>query len=260
LMRAREGAASIHMTMIPMSDDAPRRRFVMPKSRGGQGTRPLPQPITLPGATRILIADGHEVVRCGLRTILEARAGWTVVAEAGDGKAAVVQAIQVRPDVAIVDTALPFLGGIEVARQIRARCPDTEVMALGVNDSELLARDLLQAGARAFLLKSEPTHSVVAAVEALSRHKAYFTGAFAKTLLDTYLSPNEHAPESPLSPRERVVVQLIAEGHSNKDIGAILCLSIKTIETHRASAMRKLAITSMAGLVRYAVRNRIVEP
>jgi DNA-binding NarL/FixJ family response regulator len=247
------------MTMIPISDYARPRRFVMPQARAGEGAAPVPRPIAVPCTTRILVADGHEVVRCGLRTVLESHAGWKVVAEAGDGKTAVVQAVQARPDVAIIDTSLPLLGGIEVARQIRGRCPDTEIMALGVNDSETLARDLLQAGARAFLLKSEPTHSVVAGVEALSRHKVYFTGAFARTLLETYLSPSERPADSPLSARERLVVKLIAEGHSNKEMSAILCLSIKTIETHRAAAMRKLGITSTAGVVRYAVRNQIVE-
>jgi DNA-binding NarL/FixJ family response regulator len=243
------------MTMTPMTDHARPRRFVMPQGRGGEDADPLAAPCT----TRILVADGHEVVRCGLRTILESHAGWKVVAEAGDGKSAIAEALRTSPDIAIIDASLPPVGGLEVARQICGRCPDTQVMAIAAHDTEPLARDLLQVGARALLLKSEPTHSVVAGVEALSRHKPYFTGAFASTLLEAYLSPNERPPESPLSPRERLVVQLIAEGHSNKNMSAILCLSVKTVETHRASAMRKLGITSTAGLVRYAVRNRIVE-
>lgn len=243
------------MTMIPLSDYARPQRFAMPQSRGRDDAEPLAVPCT----TRILIADGHEVVRCGLRTILEAHPGWKVVAEAGDGKSAVTGALRTSPDIAIIDTSLPAVGGVEVARQIRGRCPDIQIMAIAAHDSEPLARELLQVGARALLLKSEPTQSVVAGVEALSRHKPYFTGAFASTLLDAYLSPDERPPVSPLSPRERLVVQLIAEGHSNKDMSAVLCLSVKTVETHRASAMRKLGITSTAGLVRYAVRTQIVE-
>jgi DNA-binding NarL/FixJ family response regulator len=247
--------------MTPISDYARPRRFVMPNGQArAEPETQLPQANIHARTTRILIADHHEVVRCGLRCILETRAGWKIVAEAADGKTAIAQAIQVRPDVAIIDTSLPLLGASEVARQIRGRCPDTEVLALATNDTEALADDLLQAGVRAYLLKSDPSQSVLAAVEALSRHKPFFTGSVTRKLLQTFLSPQEHVAESPLSPRERVVVQLIAEGHSNREMSGILCLSIKTVETHRASAMRKLEIASTAGLVRYAVRNGLVEP
>jgi DNA-binding NarL/FixJ family response regulator len=210
-------------------------------------------------ATRILVADDHEVVRCGLRTILEARPGWTVVAEASDHKAAIAQAIETRPDVAIVDATLPVIGGIEVTRQIRARCPKTEVLALAVRDSDGLGPEFMHAGAHGYLLKSDPQKNVIAAVEALADRKAFFTGSFSKTLLDTFLSGNQRGSEPLLSPRERLVVQLIAEGHSNREMSAILCLSVKTVETHRAAAMRKLEVTSTAALVRYAVRSGLVE-
>jgi DNA-binding NarL/FixJ family response regulator len=209
--------------------------------------------------TRILVADDHEVVRCGLRTILETRPGWTVVAEASDHKSAIAQAIETRPDVAIVDATLPVIGGIEVTRQIRARCPKTEVLALAVRDSDGLGPEFMHAGAHGYLLKSDPQKNVVAAVEALAERKAFFTGSVSKTLLDTFLSGNQRGSEPLLSPRERLVVQLIAEGHSNKEMSAILCLSVKTIESHRAAAMRKLEVTSTAGLVRYAVRSGLVE-
>ena len=209
---------------------------------------------------RILIADDHEVVRSGLRAILEARAGWEVVAEVGDGKEAISRAVETRPDVAIVDYSLPLINGIEATRQIRARAPDTEVLIFTMHDSDALVDEALQAGARAFLLKSDAPHYLISAVESLSGHKPFFTGKLSEKLLDNFLSSHGHRNAPVLSPRERVVVQLIAEGNSNKDMSGILNLSVKTIETHRSSAMRKLNITSTAALVRYAVRNKLVEP
>jgi DNA-binding NarL/FixJ family response regulator len=209
---------------------------------------------------RILIADDHEVVRSGLKAILEARPGWEVVAEVGDGKEAIAQAVETRPDVAIVDYSLPLINGIEATRQIRARAPHTEVLIFTMHDSDALVDEALQAGARAFLLKSEAPHYLVSAVESLSGHKPFFTGKLSEKLLDSFLSSHGHRSAPVLSARERVVVQLIAEGNSNKDMSAILNLSVKTIETHRSSAMRKLNITSTAALVRYAVRNKLVEP
>jgi len=209
---------------------------------------------------RILIADDHEVVRSGLKAILEARPGWEVVAEVGDGKEAIAQAVETRPDVAIVDYSLPLINGIEATRQIRARAPHTEVLIFTMHDSDALVDEALQAGARAFLLKSDAPHYLIAAVESLSGHKPFFTGKLSEKLLESFLSSHGHRSAPVLSARERVVVQLIAEGNSNKDMSAILNLSVKTIETHRSSAMRKLNITSTAALVRYAVRNKLVEP
>jgi DNA-binding NarL/FixJ family response regulator len=210
--------------------------------------------------TRILIADDHEVVRSGLRFILEAHPGWEVVAEAADGKEAIDKAVDTKPDVAIIDYSLPLMNGVEATRQIRTRVPKAEVLIFTMHDSDALLGEVLHAGARAFLLKSEAQHSLIAAVEALSAHKPFFTGRLSEKLLETFLSAHGGDSAPALSPRERMVVQLIAEGHSNKEMSAILHLSVKTIETHRASAMRKLAVTSTAGLVRYAIRNRLVEP
>jgi DNA-binding NarL/FixJ family response regulator len=210
--------------------------------------------------TRILIADDHEVVRFGLKAILEARPGWQVVAETGDGKDAVAKAIEASPDVAIVDYSLPVMNGIETTRQIRARAPHTEVLIFTMHDSDALVDEALRAGARAFLLKSEAQHYLVAAVESLAGHKPFFTGKLSEKLLDTFLSTHGNRNAHVLSARERVVVQLIVEGNTNKDMSGILNVSIKTIETHRASAMRKLDVTSTAALVRYAIRNKLVEP
>ena len=208
---------------------------------------------------RILIADDHEVVRSGLRAILEAHEGWQVVAEARDGKEAIAKAVDTEPDIAIVDYSLPTMNGVEATRQILARIPTAEVLIFTMHDSDVLIREVLEAGARAYLLKSDANRHLVAAVESLAAHKPFFTGRVSEQLLDTFLS-RQRGNETSLSPRERVIVQLIAEGHSNKQMSEILGLSIKTIETHRASAMRKLNVTSTAAVVRYAIRNKLVEP
>jgi DNA-binding NarL/FixJ family response regulator len=210
--------------------------------------------------TRILIADDHEVVRSGLRSILEAHEGWNVVAEARDGKEAIARAAETKPDIAIVDYSLPTMNGVEVTRQIRARVPTAEVLIFTMHDSDVLLGELLQAGARAYLLKSDAKQYLIAAVESLATHKPFFTGRVSEQLLGAFLSAQQGKSDASLSPRERVVVQLIAEGHSNKQMSEILNLSIKTIETHRAAAMRKLNVTSTASLVRYAIRNKMVEP
>jgi DNA-binding NarL/FixJ family response regulator len=210
--------------------------------------------------TRILIADDHDVVRSGLRAILEAREGWKVVAEARDGKEAIAKAIETRPDVAIIDYSLPVMNGVEATRQIRARVPSAEILIFTMHDRDVLIAELLEAGARGYLLKSDANKHLIIAVESLSNHKPYFTGRISEVLLDTFLRTHRHKAEAVLSPREHVVVKLIAEGHSNKDMSSILSLSVKTIETHRATAMRKLKVRSTADLVRYALRNKLVEP
>jgi DNA-binding NarL/FixJ family response regulator len=209
--------------------------------------------------TRILIADDHEVVRSGLRLIVEAHAGWEVVAEAADGKAAIMKALETRPDVAILDYSIPLVNGVEVTRQIRKRNPQIEVLIFTMHDSEALVGEVLDAGARAYLLKSDAKQHLISAIEALAIHKPFFSGQVSEKLLEAYLLSQKGKLGAVLSPRERIVVQLIAEGHTNKKISAILNLSIKTIESHRAAAMRKLNITSTAGIVRYAIRNKLIE-
>ena len=210
--------------------------------------------------TRILIADDHEIARSGLRLILEAHAGWTVVAEAADGKAAIVKALEFKPDVAILDYSIPLVNGVEATRQIRKRNPQIEVLIFTMHDSETLVGEVLDAGARAYLLKSDAKEHLISAIEALAVHKPFFSGQVSEKLLETYLLAQKGRLGAVLSPRERGVVQLIAEGHTNKAISAILDLNIKTIESHRAAAMRKLNITSTAGIVRYAIRNKLIEP
>jgi len=204
----------------------------------------------------ILIADDHEIVRSGLRALLSERKHWQVVAEAADGKEAVAMAMATSPDVAIVDYALPLLNGVEATRQIRQRSPNTEVIIFTMYDNHNLIQDLLQAGALGYLLKSDAKRLLLTAVETVAEHKPFFTATVSEALLQSFLTKGD---DSPLTARERSVVQLIAEGHSNKKIASILNLSVKTVETHRAAAHRKLNLHSTADLVRYAIRNKLVE-
>jgi DNA-binding NarL/FixJ family response regulator len=195
--------------------------------------------------TRILVADDHEVVRSGLRTILERQPGFEVVGEAANGQEAVEAAVALRPDVVILDYAMPIQNGVDATRAIRT--------------SEAIVEDVLSAGARGYLLKADANTHLIAAVQALGRHEAYISGKISANLLDTLLTRRQAKKRDVLTPRERTVVQLIAEGNTNKDTCARLGVSLKTIETHRAAAMRKLGLRTTADLVRYAVRKRMVE-
>ena len=208
---------------------------------------------------RILIADDHDVVRSGLRHNIEAQPNWQVVAEAGDGREAVEKALETKPDVAVIDYSLPLVNGVEATRQIRAALPRTEVLIFTMHDNESLIQELLKAGARGYLLKTDARRHLIGAIEALAAHKPFFTAKVSEALLDSFLSRSTR-DELTLTHRERSVVQLIAEGYTNKQIAGLLKISIKTIETHRAAIMRKLNLSSPAALVRYAIRNRIVAP
>lgn len=207
---------------------------------------------------RILIADDHEVLRFGLRRILETQAKWEVVAEAADGKEAIFKALELKPDIAVLDYGLPLVNGVEATRQIRAQLPKTEVLIFTMHDSEVLIRDLFNAGARGYLLKSDAKRFLLAAIESLALHKPFFTSKVSEALLESFLKKPDRTPFG-LTPRERTVVQLIAEGHTNKQVANVLNISLKTVETHRAAVMRKLNLSSSASLVRYAIRNKIAE-
>lgn len=211
--------------------------------------------------TRILIADDHPLLRRGLRLLLENRAGWTVVAEAQDGYEAIEAAIRTTPDIAIMDDAMPRMNGVESARRIRQRLPRTEICLLTESEDETVIAHALPAGARGFVLKSDAEKEMLAAIEALSRHHPYFSRVVSESLLDHYVKHIglPHKVDL-LTPREREVVQLVAEGLSNKQVGRQLHVSIKTVETHRSAAMRKAGLSSTADLVRYAVRNHLVHP
>jgi DNA-binding NarL/FixJ family response regulator len=209
--------------------------------------------------TTIMIADDHDVVRRGLRAILEARPTWRVIAEACDGKGAVASAFRCKPDVAIIDYGLPRLNGIEAARQIRHHLPTTEILIFTMHNSDDILLHALEAGARGFLLKSDADDYVIAAVQALSQHKPFFTGKVSETLIAAFLAASGTARTSVLTMRENSVVQLIAEGRTGKEAADLLGVSPKTVEAARASALRKLNLKTTADLIRYAVRNRLVD-
>jgi len=214
--------------------------------------------------TRILIADDHEMIRAGLRKVLAGRSDWTVCGEAVNGREAVARARELKPDVVVLDFAMPELNGLEVIRQIRAILPHTEVLVLTMHESEQLARAALAAGARGFVLKSDAGETIAAAVEQLSQHRPFFTATVSQMVLQGYLHPaapvEENVVGKRLTTREREIVQLIAEGRSSKEVGDALGISVKTAETHRANLMRKLELHSVSELVHYAIRNQIVEP
>jgi DNA-binding NarL/FixJ family response regulator len=207
---------------------------------------------------QILIADDHEVVRSGLRAIIATRADWVVCAEAADGRDAVALALKVKPDIAIVDYSMPVMSGLEVSRRVKSHQLPTEVLIITMHESEEILTEVLLAGVRGFLLKSDARGHLIAAVEALLDHRPYFTSILLEKLLHDYLLSKKEKSKVALSSREQSVVQLIAEGHTNKSVGAVLRLSVKTVETHRASAMRKLGISSTAELVRFAIRTKLV--
>ena len=205
--------------------------------------------------TTILIADGHHVVRSGLRALLSEQSNWQVVADAANGKEAVEQAIKTKPDVAIVDYSLPILNGADVTRQIRKGSQATEVLIFTMRDDSSVIQDVLRAGALGYLLNSDAAHLLIAAVETIAAHKPFFTSVVSAALLRSFLTRGN---VDALTARERSVVQLVAEGHTNKEIASILNLGMKVVETLRAGAHHKLHLHSTAGLVRYAVRNNMV--
>jgi DNA-binding NarL/FixJ family response regulator len=211
--------------------------------------------------TRILVADDHEIVRQGLRRLLETQPGWEVCGEAASGREAVAKARQLKPDVAVLDFGMPELNGAEATRQILKETPRTEVMILTMHDAEQLVREVLAAGAHAFVLKSDASRDLVAAVQALLAHQTFLSPAVSKVVVEGYLRGSEvEIPSDRLTPREREIVQVIVEGKSNKEIAASLNISVKTVEAHRSHLMHKLNLSSVTELVRYAVRNKIVEP
>jgi DNA-binding NarL/FixJ family response regulator len=212
-------------------------------------------------AFRILVADDHEVVRKGLVAILKQKSEWQVCGEACNGREAVEQAAQLMPDIVVMDISMPGLNGLEATDQIVRANPSTKVLVLTLHDSDDLIRDVLNAGARGFLLKSDSVCELEAAIEALLRNKTYFTSKVSAMVLEGYLRGGTPfaANRNPLTPREREVVQLLAEGSSTKEVAVALGLAVKTAETHRSNIMRKLHLHSVSDLVLYAVRNNIVQ-
>jgi DNA-binding NarL/FixJ family response regulator len=207
----------------------------------------------------ILIVDDHPVVRKGLRALVEGRRGWRVCAEAANGREAIAKARAEKPDVAIVDIGMPGLGGIEATRHIRKVSPQTEVLILSAHGSEKLTRELLEAGARGYLLKEDADVNLLEAIDALRKHRAFYSPKIAGWVARDERRARGKTPRDMLTPRQRETIQLLAEGKSNKEVAGTLGISVKTVEAHRANIMLKLNLHSVTELVHYAIRNDIVQ-
>jgi DNA-binding NarL/FixJ family response regulator len=213
---------------------------------------------------RILVADDHDIFRRGLKQLLAARPGWDVCAEAKTGREAVDLAERFKPEIVVMDISMPELNGLEAARRIRKILPKTEIVILTLHFSDQLVKEIVNSGARAYVMKSDADRDLVTAVEALVNHRPFFTARAASILFDDFRKTNGRGePQVPsrgrLTSREREILQLVAEGKSSKEVATALSLSIKTAETHRANIMRKLDMHSISELVRYAVKNQIIE-
>jgi DNA-binding NarL/FixJ family response regulator len=213
-------------------------------------------------SVRILIADDHELFRRGLAAELTQVPGWVVAGEAANGRDAVELAAALKPDLVVLDLTMPELNGLEAARKIISVNPAARVLILTAHESEQLVREVLSAGAQGYVLKSDAGRILIAALQALLDGRSFFTSNVARMVLEGYLRSESRDASTPetLSAREREIVQLLAEGNSNKDIARALKISVKTTETHRSNIMRKMGFGSLPELVRYAIRNKIIEP
>jgi DNA-binding NarL/FixJ family response regulator len=214
---------------------------------------------------RILAADDHDILRRGLKQLLTARPGWEICAEAKTGREAVNLAEQHKPDIVVMDVSMPDLNGLEAARRIHKVLPKTGIIMLTLHFSDQLVKDIVESGARAYVMKSDADRDLVNAVEALANNRTFFTARAADMLLNDFSERNAvpAVPQPPtpsrLTSREREIVQLLAEGKSSKEVAVALGISVKTAETHRANIMRKLQLHSVSELVRYAIKNQIIE-
>lgn len=208
---------------------------------------------------QILIADDHDIVRRGVRGIIEAHPDWTVCCEAANGDAVLDLARLHRPDIAILDVSLPGLNGITVTRQLRQACPETEVLLFTMHDDNETVSGGLAAGARGYILKNDGDEQLVSAIAALGNHRPYFSAVVSELLLDAALNVRKKSRLESFTVRELEVAQLIAEGESNKCIARKLEISIKTVESHRAAAMRKAGVRTAAEFVRFAIRHNLIQ-
>jgi DNA-binding NarL/FixJ family response regulator len=209
---------------------------------------------------RILIADNHDIVRAGVRLLIEKQPGWEVCGEAANGREAVALAEKSQPDVAVLALTMPELNGLDATRQIKRRSPEVEVVILTAHDNENLVHQVFEVGARSYILKTEAEKHLVPAVRLAYEHKPFFTSKVSEIIFARYLDRGRADPKnSSLTPRERELLQLLAEGKSNKEAASTLGIGVKTAESHRAAVMHKLALRSVSDLVRYAIRNRIIE-
>jgi DNA-binding NarL/FixJ family response regulator len=214
---------------------------------------------------QILLIDDHQVVRRGIAGLIgDAHLDWEVCGQASTGHQGVAAAANLKPDIVVMDISMPDMNGLEAAREILKELPGVEILILSMHESEQLVYDALSLGARGYILKRDAGSDLIAALEALCQHRLFFTSKVSEVMLTGYLgSGRERVPDgeipSLLSPRERQVVKLVAESKSNKEVAQMLQISVKTVESHRANTMEKLGLHSVTELVRYAIRNKIVE-
>src|SRR5215469_8373135 len=209
---------------------------------------------------RILVADDHEIVRKGVREVVESRPGWQVCAEASDGQQALDLALREKPDIAVLDVALPLLNGVAVTRRLRKECPQTRVLLFTMHDDDETISNGLAAGARGFVLKSDSESHLEAAISALGANRPYFSSPVSELLLDAALNERKRSRLESFTTRELEVAQLIAEGNNNKQVARLLNISIKTVESHRAAAMRKAGVRTAAEFVRFAIKHNLIQP
>lgn len=215
-------------------------------------------------AISILVADDHAIVRHGLRALLETQQGWKVVAQARNGREALEKAVEHHPDVVILDIGMPVLNGLDAAALITKAVPQTRIVFLTMHVAEELIEKTVKAGALGYILKSDAERDLIAAVDAVLHNKTFFTPAASEVIMDSFRNARDDKPrrrsQGRLSVRERQVVQLLGEGKTNKEVGTELHIAVRTVEGHRAKIMRKLKLRSFSDLVRYAVRNKLIEP
>jgi DNA-binding NarL/FixJ family response regulator len=212
---------------------------------------------------RILLADDHPIVRQGTRALLSSVQGWEVVAETDNGRDAVVLTEKLKPDIVILDIGMPQLNGLDATQQIKKHSPETEVLIFTSQVTDELIHNVFASGARSYIVKHDASDQLIDAVKALAQHKTFFTTHVSEVIFSRYMqeeNPRDDTLEnSRISAREREIVQLLAEGKSNKEVANTLGISVKTAETHRAAIMRKLGLKSFSEMVRYAIRNKIIE-
>ncbi len=209
---------------------------------------------------RILIADDHEIVRKGVRDVIEGCPGWKVVAEASDGQQALELAIKENPDIAVLDVSLPTINGVALTRRLRKECPNVRILLFTMHDDDETVSTGLAAGARGYVLKSDSEDHLEAAISALGANRPYFSSPVSELLLDAAMNERKRSRLESFTVRELEVAQLIAEGNGNKQIARRLDISIKTVETHRAAAMRKAGVRTAAELVRFAIKHNLIQP